>query len=1021
LYLAIKWFDCVLLQATISLVVPLSQAKQQMNYSRFFSILRAPSTPYLFACLMFKHVEEMRKTAIRVMYSTYGYKRKDAPAIQDQYPLKTLGRLLCFEDMDEARTTCKHYNITVNEVEMSSSSSPTGKKRLELIFWKGSRFKIPMDEVKGIVIPLKPRKMIRTIESKLKGVTRLAVCRGEVSGNGAALTSLPVFAGVAAVTATLVAPSAEQLENMRVQKEKQQAAAVKQQQEMFAQAKQDEERRQKTEIKRKIEEKKRQAELVRKKAEEDKAKKIARKKEMELEVARKKAEAIEQHRREEEEKIKAAEESRLRAAAEAAEKKRLRAEAAVKRKADEEEARKRTEEEKRERKQQEALRKEKEERERLQKLREEAAAKKRMEEELKRQKLIAEEMERQRQEKARKAAEEAKRKAEEEERVNRARKQLLWKRLQYNLATVLQKKKTEQSLRRIDPTFCSRALPLFVSPVDQREQEEELEHDHEASDELPVAEFLEALINERKIPVSLVGDFARLVSELPGFNQGASFESSGTIGSSVSLLKLAIIVPEFEGVQAETVYDLVHKWIDSRLVYNAVQSVSSRENEIRYVVVNGNHAERCVGSDVALLVIPPFLDAIAFNQSDVSSVLSNVNERVRLFALNMDDGSDPEYAKFIRDSLAGASAESIVDISGDDIDDFDYALAHVCSRIVKALPITSTTIEVVSLSRLCADAVHSVVYHKQRQATISPDLLLESARSTLVLLTRELESLYVNFRSSHWATWPPPEFTLNSAVDKYYGFQGDLPISWFQSLQQSQVEPAVSKISAALEGSFSNVIEALLASSDKPSSHCESLISHRQYQRCLDIALSEYCRARSFTDEDTLLYVPCGMARDLTNSIGEQMQLQDARKVSDPVFKFATDGEKEDFSSIATSPRIDTSPFSISRPADPITRDAVTEDEKYAGSKRTSTPQLIYNDEESISRSKRSHGDVDREQPMKRQREESTREKESKAFTAKLEAMMKGEMVCDMKVGDSTLSALLVGVPAIHVPESHTT
>ena len=151
------------------------QAKHELNYARFFSILRARTTPYLFACLMFKHVEEMRRVAIRVMYMTYGYKKKDTPAIQDQYPLVSLVRLLCFEDAEEARTTCQHYNITVKEVDVASSSSPTGKKRMELIFWKASRFTIPKDEVKGVVIPVRPRKMLRTIESKLNGITRLAV------------------------------------------------------------------------------------------------------------------------------------------------------------------------------------------------------------------------------------------------------------------------------------------------------------------------------------------------------------------------------------------------------------------------------------------------------------------------------------------------------------------------------------------------------------------------------------------------------------------------------------------------------------------------------------------------------------------------------------------------------------------------------------------------------------------------------------------------------------------------------
>jgi hypothetical protein len=122
------------------------------------------------------------------MSKTFGARKKDTgEAIYDAYPLTRLMELLCFEDFDEARGACKHYNITVKEVKASSSSST-----VEIIFWRQSDFKEPLHPEKGHVINLKPKKMMRTIERKLNGATRLAVCRGEVSGEGAALLmSLP--------------------------------------------------------------------------------------------------------------------------------------------------------------------------------------------------------------------------------------------------------------------------------------------------------------------------------------------------------------------------------------------------------------------------------------------------------------------------------------------------------------------------------------------------------------------------------------------------------------------------------------------------------------------------------------------------------------------------------------------------------------------------------------------------------------------------------------------------------------
>ncbi len=140
---------------------------------------------------MFKHVEQMRKYAFRIMSRTYGgIARKTKQALEDQYPLRRLVRLLCFEDEEEAIAACRHYNITVEEVQVTNpdSSSPASQT---IVYWKRSSFREPKDPEKDFVLSLKPRKMVRTIESKLNGATRLAVCRGEVSGEGAALSRLP--------------------------------------------------------------------------------------------------------------------------------------------------------------------------------------------------------------------------------------------------------------------------------------------------------------------------------------------------------------------------------------------------------------------------------------------------------------------------------------------------------------------------------------------------------------------------------------------------------------------------------------------------------------------------------------------------------------------------------------------------------------------------------------------------------------------------------------------------------------
>ncbi|KAI2510245.1 SAC3/GANP family [Fragilaria crotonensis] len=529
----------------VQLALEIFKAKHELNYARFFSILRARTTPYLFACLMFKHVEEMRRTAFRVMYTTYGYKKKDTPAIQDQYPLFTLVRLLCFEDIDEARSACKHYNITTKEVDLASNSSPTGKKRLELIFWKASRFTIPKDEVKGVVIPLRPRKMLRTIESKLNGVTRLAVCRGE-SGSRCSRTEAP--------------------------------------------------------------------------------------------QGRSRSEAHE------------------------------------------EEVRRQAEDLAREQERQIALRKELEEKERQKQKIEKENARKRQEDERARLRLLQQHVEKQYEEERRKADEEARRRAEREAEVNHAKKLLLWKRIRHNLDPLVQRKKTEQSLRRIDPTFSMVSSATFVqkSQTDYR-LHDIIEH-FDDPDELPLGDFLEELIQLNTVGSLLTGVLYKAVGALEDMIPA----TPAICSSSVHTLTLACIVPKFEGVQAETAYELLHKWMDSRFSYDVEQIYTSGFSEIRFIALNGNKLTQWDQIDFALLVIPPYMNDVDFTNTALTSILPRDRGRIPIVALTLEDGSaDEVYKSFLQDALTSCGVERIVETQGDETKDFEAALGAAFREILR--------------------------------------------------------------------------------------------------------------------------------------------------------------------------------------------------------------------------------------------------------------------------------------------------------------------------------------------------
>lgn len=607
---------------------------------------------------------------------TYGYKKKDTQAIQDQYPLVSLVRLLCFEDADEARNTCQHYSITVKEVDVSSSSSPTGKKRMELIFWKASRFTIPKDEVKGVVIPLRPRKMLRTIESKLNGITRLAVCRGEASGEGSTLLQTPRrWASTTAQTPQLSA------DEWKLTKEKERVAALQreeaQRKETEWKLKEDEELRQKMELKRKMEEKKRLAELARLAEEEEKAK-VARQEQLELEKVKREMEEQERRRKEQEERKAAAERAKVKAEADAEEQRRVVAEAKAKRLAQQQEAKRIAEEAARERDKQALLQQQKEEEERQRKLIEELKVKARQDEERRRQKLVQEQLERDNQEKLRRAAEEARLRAEDEAKINQARKLLLWRRIRQNLAKRMQMSKTVQSLRRIDPTFSTPLDSLPTSfertcPVQENEQK------YENPDELPLADFLEELVHDK----STLSDIdVMLMDALKALNNNAP--NRARLYPSLHFgLTLGLFVPEFEGVQAETAHHLLHKWMNSRFTYNKALNVNCDCSEIRFVALDGNKIEQSATIDFALFIVPPFMNDVTFTNNALVSITSRIDDTIPVITLNLDDGSDQEYKAFIQSALSTLGVQSVVDIAGDELFDFDNALGSALWEVLK--------------------------------------------------------------------------------------------------------------------------------------------------------------------------------------------------------------------------------------------------------------------------------------------------------------------------------------------------
>ena len=141
-------------------------ARRNNNYVQFFKLLKNDAS-YLAACIMFKYVETMRKSALSTMYRTYGNRTKTPvgghSSINDAYPLANLVDILCFESLEECSQTCRHYGLFVEN---------------STVYWKRSEFKPPVHPKTGSLLPCRPHKMLKTIESKLNGASRLHICRG---------------------------------------------------------------------------------------------------------------------------------------------------------------------------------------------------------------------------------------------------------------------------------------------------------------------------------------------------------------------------------------------------------------------------------------------------------------------------------------------------------------------------------------------------------------------------------------------------------------------------------------------------------------------------------------------------------------------------------------------------------------------------------------------------------------------------------------------------------------------------
>ena len=989
----------------VQLALNIFKAKKEFNYVKFFSFLRAPSTPYLFCCMMFKYVELMRKVAFRIMSMTYGARNKDTgEAMYDQYPLDRLMKLLCFEDISEAREACKFYNITVKERQ-----SQSGEIR-EIIFWRATKFREPKHPEKGHTLHLQPQKMVRTIESKLNGATRLAVCRGEVSGDGAALSS-PVAPSESDMNATSMEPyngdtralsmvPTESGENSSDEaRAKTQALLMKQKMERAKLEKQMKENEE--------QEKQERQEIDRRRREKERIEKEQQVKEYE----KQKQAQLEKDRREQEEK-----ERRLK------EEQRLQQELAdaTARKVAEEAAQKKAEEDRIRRQEEEAtrIREEKEllkERERQRRIAEEMR-KKQLEEEKRRKEEEDRRIEilRQAQEaKRRRDAEETKKAKEWQGKLENSSKFIAWRRWQHANSRQLELSiGSRESLREI----VSSSFAASIQAIMEEEQFPKATITPYRA-KVTTRYIIEESLKDPSSTLSISKMAVQEIESLPSNNAWLGKSEKSTL-----LLKIAVICPATHDVADESFADLIAYWIDSRIKLNAIDTATSQGHhhryEIRSVIVMGSNYEVCSSCDIVLFFVPPSWSdpnqKAAMLGHVASSLLDDDVPRVALvFSDNRSGQSLDSINELIARELAG-NMESIPILHPSQLSKkaFDNAFELAVNRAVKIF-VNETCVHVSRIPAmvLASKAITTVLWQCIPPAIRNgdEDVIVECSRAALIELIKEL-SQQRRLNQLEWSIWPPKEFSSpNGTIDSYYDSSEGLPVQWTRCLQREFLDEIYEPLVSVFFGHFRDVFQRILV--DAPTivrDDCAYQCAQGHYRRCLEKSLSWLEEASASSG---FLYLPDGLTELVLEAVVSKVQALPVIKSTREMTEASSKGYDQNLNKF----QVFTETESLH-----VSGEQLSESKTNAVSQPSNKRPRPVRENETVDEIPNENSTEYGQSREKRRREDSlpAREsvsadiEESDEFTKKLERLLHGETV-DMFVGDMSLSRILREVPKL--------
>ena len=955
----------------------------------------------------------MRKTAFRIMSKTYGGRSKEKnEAIYDAYPLKSLVRLLCFESLDEAKAACKHYNITVKPTKIRTSS---GSSMEDVVFWRQSSFQEPSDPDKGTVIRLPPQKMLRTIENKLQGATKLAVCRGQVSGDGAFLS-----AAMLAASAQKTDPRENQQRMVELR-----AAALEEQK----QSEEDERRKSAArELDRQKEEEKR-AEMVRKEAiEVAKREREEAKVKQEAALQEKREKAIQEQRAKEEEerlrriKMQEEEEKKRIELQRQAEQRKVEEERRKQREIEEQEAARRREEERKRLEEEERKRKEEQERQRLleeERLRKEAE--KRERERIAEEKRRREEEERER--RAKMLLREQERALDESwsEKIDEARKRLIWGMWRMKVPRhVAMYGSTKTALRQLDrtdpvldglsPLLVPRGNEVKVVPGDLRRVIESL------------------LTEERKI------NFAQRMADCLKAAKTKALPKRKTV-----LLSIAVMVPSVREARQQTFCDLALDWITSRLSLNYVSTFRSGDCEFRVCFVDESAKSRSTAVfDAVLVVVPPCQDRGSESEQfqAVEETLGGIDPSIPAAVLSLAsysaDHSHWENRTFdmLRSSVASFQTARLLRNSCLNEESVEETLEAACDFLSESLVDRRTRlpilVEKISITRLGLLLVSDVMWLASVKLERRDDLL-KDAHTALYCLADVLDK--IGSEVGTLPNWPSRVFaTWDETVPNYFSDGTELPIGWSSTFERDNVEPELKDLLTLLSGPFPDVIDNLLfGCPDYILASNKRLLEKRLFRQCLHHAIRWRIQNVYLEDGEPCIYFPVTLMPqifELTRTSFREKTGYISPTTRQPLAVVEDDIEEESFSETIEPPPVEESLKSPGFICDtPMTREPLPvetpamvpgilnenkrpRDEVPAGIWFSESGEEAGRIDSALANKRARPGLVDRK------KHSSKEYKASDEFTRELERLVAGG-THDMFVGDSgnTLSSLLFDVP----------